>query len=384
MSLNTQGGSGTSGSLPLNILGPKFGNNVLGPKTMEDVKELLEDAALGIYVEVFDRLGYDSLDHLLAMGPSELLDLKRLTKMKEGHYVRLQTTMDNWSVIATPSTASAPTTPRSVGPVEMGPMGPMAMGPAAAAMGPSLPTDLGPTDLGPSQSMVSMVATGPNPVKEALMKTYKTWKEAFIVSLNYSTQEGASAMQDRKKSGGRRKILGCRSVLSRKAQNNDGPKCPHYLLWTKNKLNHWKLNLEASTLEHMDFCTAGQLVRRAQLIHDPVFVKNQKLGKLSTGKEAATLALGYNGRMDGSVKDYTARRARNTIKHYDAFDYDDDWTKLNQWGRQFAEMNPGSMFDLQMDDEGRLVIGLMRMHWAHSQLGPTTCIGPNCEWAQCM
>ena len=126
MSLNTQGGSGTSGSLPLNILGPKFGNNVPGPKTMEDVKELLEDAALGIYVEVFDRLGYDSLDHLLAMGPSELLDLKRLTKMKEGHFVRLQTTMDNWSVIATPSTASAPTTPRSVGPVEMGPMGPMA------------------------------------------------------------------------------------------------------------------------------------------------------------------------------------------------------------------------------------------------------------------
>ena len=54
---------------------------------MEDVKELLEDAALGIYVEVFDRLGYDSLDHLLAMGPSELLDLKRLTKMKEGHFV---------------------------------------------------------------------------------------------------------------------------------------------------------------------------------------------------------------------------------------------------------------------------------------------------------
>ena len=55
---------------------------------MEDVKELLEDAVLEIYVEeVFDRLGYESLDHLLAMGPSELLDLKRLTKMREGHFV---------------------------------------------------------------------------------------------------------------------------------------------------------------------------------------------------------------------------------------------------------------------------------------------------------
>ena len=95
MSLNTQDGSETSGSLPLNILGPNFRSNVYKNKQMEDVKELLEDAALEIYVEKFDRLGYDSLDHLLAMGPSELLDLKRLAKMKEDHFVRLQTTINN-------------------------------------------------------------------------------------------------------------------------------------------------------------------------------------------------------------------------------------------------------------------------------------------------
>ena len=63
--------------------------------------------------------------------------------------------------------------------------------------------------------------------------------------------------------------------------------------------------------------------------------------------------------MDGSVKEYTARRARNTIKHYDANDYEDDWCKLNHWGHQFVELNHGSFFDLQKDDEGRLVILLM-------------------------
>ena len=334
---------------------------------MEDVKELLEDAALGIYVEVFESLGYDSLDHLLEMGPSALLDLKRLAKMKEGHFVRLQTTINNWSVHATPSTASAPTTPRSVGPAEMGPLD---MGPAAAAMGPSRamnlgpitdlgPTDLGPTDLGPSLSMVPMVAMGPNPLEKSLLKTYKTWKEARIVSLNYSTEAGASAMLNNNKSGQRRKILGCRSVLSKKFQEYDGPKCPHYLLWTKDKSGDWKLNLEASTLQHKDFCISGQLVRKAQLVHDPEFVKSQKLGKLSTGKESAKLSLGFNGRMDGSVKEYTARRARNTINHYDANDYDDDWSKLNHWGHQFVAMNTGSFFHLEKDDEGRLVIVLM-------------------------
>ena len=92
------------------------------------------------------------------------------------------------------------------------------------------------------------------------------------------------------KCGGNRKILGCRSVLSKKFQDNDGPKCPHYLLWTKDKSGDWKLNLEASTLRHKDFCISGQLVRKAQLIHDPEFVKAQKLGKLSTDKESAKLS----------------------------------------------------------------------------------------------
>lgn len=328
---------------------------------MEDVKELLEDAALEIYVEVFERLGYDSLDHLLAMDPSQLLDLKRLSKMKEGHFVRLQATINNWSAHVTPSTTSAPTTPRSVGPVEMGPLD---MGPAAAAMGPRRvmnlgattdlgPTDLGPRPLGPSQSMVPMVAMGPNPLEKALLKTYNSWKEARIVSLNYSTQAGASGMLHPTKCGGNRKILGCRSVLSKMFQDNDGPKCPHYLLWTKDKSGDWKLNLKASTLQHKDFCISGQLVRKAQLIHDQEFVKAQKSGKLSTGKESAKLSLGIDGRMDGSVKEYTARRARNTINHYDANDYEDDWCKLNYWGHQFEAMNPGSYFHLEKDDEGR-------------------------------
>ena len=153
----------------------------------------------------------------------------------------------------------------------------------------------------PSQSMVPMVAMGPNPLEKALLKTYNNWREARIVSLNYSTQAGASAMQDAKKCGGSRKILGCRSVLSKKFQDNDGPKCPHYLLWTKDKSGDWKLNLEASTLQHKDFCISGQLVRRAQLIQDPEFVKAQKLDKLSTDKETVKLTLGYNGRLSGSV-----------------------------------------------------------------------------------
>ena len=60
-----------------------------------------------------------------------------------------------------------------------------------------------------------------------------------------------------------------------------------------------------------------------------------------------------NGRMSGSVKDFTARRARNTINHFNDKDYDDDWSKLNEWGQKFMELNPQCLFDLEKDEENR-------------------------------
>ena len=179
-------------------------------------------------------------------------------------------------------------------------------------------------------------------------------------------------MMDNKKSGGRRKILRCRTALSKKkidaeADADVGISCPHMLLWTRDRTGDWKLNWGKSILEHKPFCDSGQIVNKFQLVNDPEFVKSQNLGKLSTGKEAAKLALGVDGRLDGSVKEHTARRARNTIKHYGDLDYDDDWSKLNAWGEKFMALNPRSYFHLQKDDEGRLV---------------TACTGPKCVWAQ--
>ena len=58
----------------------------------------------------------------------------------------------------------------------------------------------------------------------------------------------------------------------------------------------------------------------------------------------------------GAANDHTARRAHNTLKHYNATDYDDDWSKLNEWGHKFMEMNPQSRFHLEKDEENRLAI----------------------------
>ena len=45
---------------------------------MEEIKDFLEDAALTNYADIFKEEGYDSFPHLLAMGPSDLSDLKTI------------------------------------------------------------------------------------------------------------------------------------------------------------------------------------------------------------------------------------------------------------------------------------------------------------------
>ena len=139
-----------------------------------------------------------------------------------------------------------------------------------------------------------------------------------------------------------------------KGHTTDEQPCEHMLLWTKDRTGNWKLNLEKSHLHHIPFCNSGQNITMFQLVNDPKFVRSQHLGKLSTGKAAATLALGDNGRLAGAVKDHTARRARNTLQHYNATDYDDDWSKLNEWGHKFMEIKPQSRFHLEKDEENRL------------------------------
>ena len=103
---------------------------------MEEVKEFLRDASLLNYSHILEEMGYDSLDHLLNMTSENLLELKQLINMKQGHFVRMKATIANWRAPVTPSSSSTPSTPMSSVPMipspdphETGPeMGPVEMG----------------------------------------------------------------------------------------------------------------------------------------------------------------------------------------------------------------------------------------------------------------
>jgi len=314
---------------------------------MEEMKDFLRLSDLSQYAVVFEEMGYDSVDHLVGMSQKELMVLRQFTKMKPGHFARLLSSIQESRAPATPSEASYPSAsmsqiPVSDAPSDVAQIGPIEIGPTVLAVRDGV-VQIGPNEI------------GPNEVDRPLLKVYESWKKARVASLNHSTNLGCSAMSDNKKSGGRYKILRCRSVLSKKkaTDEDDGPKCEYILVWSKDKKGDWKLNQDKSILRHISFCNSGQWVTQTELLHDEEFIRSQRLGKLSTGKAAAQLALSSNGRLAGSVKPRTARRARNTIKHFNDVDYDDDWSKLNEWGHKFMDLNPQCLFHLEKDEENR-------------------------------
>ena len=85
----------------------------------------------------------------------------------------------------------------------------------------------------------------------------------------------------------------------------------------------------------------------------------------ATGKQAAKTAVGRGGRLDGSVKSRTAKRASNDVKRFHDKDYDEDWSKLKPWGDDYERLNRApamSRFDIKLDDQRRSV--------SHKSLGP--------------
>ena len=257
----------------------------------------------------------------------------------------------------------------NVGPNENNDVGPNTndVGPNANNEGPNINNDVGPnivpmiptSNVGPNESTIIPVsALSAHPlgaqtqIKMRLQRVCQTYKQVKLASYNHSNDASASCMLDTKKSGSRTKIFRCRAVLSKKFHTEDMgpiPVCKYLLHWTKKKTG-WHLNEEKSTLEHVPLCLSGERVTTFQLAADPEFVKHCTIEKHSTGKGAAKHALGgKRARIAGSVTEHTARRARLSIQRFNNKDYNDDWCKLAQWGRDWEHLNPLSRCIIMKD-----------------------------------
>ena len=96
---------------------------------------------------------------------------------------------------------------------------------------------------------------------------------------------------------------------------------------------------------------APQKVTRDELLHDPKFVHHSLTHGTVTGKNASENATSRGGIMDGSVNFRTAKRASNDVKRYHDKDYNEDWSKLREWGREYEQKNTNSRFRLQINED---------------------------------
>ncbi len=277
---------------------------------------LLQKADLSQYMRKLLEAGYDSYSQIIVMEGEDLEEMGEIIGMLPGHLQRLRRTIESQNADAAPAATSA-------------------------------------------------VEKNPVPKKRKsnfkFKESYTDWSSARLDSLSNSVWEGNCCMQDVKKSGGRCKIFRCTTVLSKKQNKDDdegarvqqvdlGPVCPHVLIWRRKKSGKWHLDKGKSHLGHKPFCCSDQRVSKFELVNDPSFVKHVQLAKNITGKNAAQESLGQFGRMAGSVKDYTARRAFNHVKHYCENHYDDDWCKLAGWAREYERKNIHSKVSIDPKD----------------------------------
>ena len=341
----------------------------------------LHDIGLSQYEGIFREKGYDSSRVLLNMNRQDLQQLKEETQILPGHLLRLQQEIAHMNVRSAqrpnaPVAAQMTTFLRDPARDVLCETGTGTAFNVDGVTGPS--TQSGPVPEVP-------LSEDEKRIRRDLFSPHPKWNAAKLVSLQFSTFMGCHAMQDPKKCGGKTKVYRCSSVLSKRKRqdvdDDDGPiPCPHLLFWRRNKKTkmNWLLDKERSCVPHSPWCTSQQKVSKCELVNDRDFVKHVKVEKKSTGGNCAENAIGRMGRMDGSVKEHTARRAQNSTKRWNLKDYAHDWNKLKGWVRDYMERNRESRAEVKVDSENRSVVRVHAHVWSGPMLMYGACIlGPN-------
>lgn len=335
---------------------------------MEEVEAFFNNLGLGEYIPACEYNGYDHLGCILEHDDEDLDILASHVGMRPGHLFLLKQAVKqiNGPPTDVPTVARVPIIQFNGARGGIGTGGPVAGAATAAATAPVVAAAAATATAVPAAT--ETLPTKRKAQDHALPQFCRTSKEVKIESLRHSTALGHSAMRCNK-SGPRKIVYRCTSVLSKKVKKEMGPavaggeefKCPHCLVWNWTKKiggGGFKLNQADSVLGHAPHCVAPQRVTRAELLHDAAFVKHA-INKLdSTGKEAAKTAVGRGGRLDGSVKSRTAKRASNDVKRFHDKDYEEDWSKIRPWGEEYERRNNGpgrSRFDMMVDEENRSV-----------------------------
>ena len=351
---------------------------------------LLQRAKIMDYRDLLLKEGFDDYEQLLHMSEADLRTLQACVRMLEGHFLRLKKELEscrqrenvepsvNPSVDAPPSVVGVPDSrsehssysessltsaqqmalrnancAHSAGSVHRVPV------PVSHGVPSVTSSDCSQRRKRKSPDNFSVPMTSSSvPMTACRVPMDKgphvTVAQVKLAVYRNSTDQGRQARlvtkttRTTKTSGGRRKEYMCAGV-----RNPDASfaQCKYKVIFRRKQKPRvqWVYDEKNSNPVHcpMPICCPNQKVKRLELEKDPVFIREVLAHEKMTGKSVADAALGRDGRMAGSVKAHTARRARNTVMYGADKDYVEDFCKLPAWGRQFVADNPGSVFHIE-------------------------------------
>ena len=170
----------------------------------------------------------------------------------------------------------------------------------------------------------------------------------------HSTLQGKRVQVDREKSSGQRVTIICASNHGSTGTQHTPYECQYKVILdrarTKKKGKKaeypWGIRSESYPIHCENCICKGKMSFREVkiLTHDT---------SVCTIKESIKRIAAVNKIAQRSIPKSVAVRYRMECRYTGYKNYDVNWGKLDKWGQQFIDRNPGSKFDLEVDQEGR-------------------------------
>ena len=192
--------------------------------------------------------------------------------------------------------------------------------------------------------------------KPDIQDRYASAADAKRATQLHSYHQACACQQDYKKSGGRRKIYVCTTAdkqeIDGEAKITD---CAYKTIWRLSKkggITSWVLNRKNSHLRHATACQSEPRMTEDMLVHNPQFVGSIINRSKSTIKQLFRDGL-TAGVTNKSMSKRSLYRARDRLFCHLAADYTHHFDWMETWAKTFCDVNPGSAYDIDRDEEGR-------------------------------
>lgn len=214
-----------------------------------------------------------------------------------------------------------------------------------------------------------------------LTQCWTTRQEAVDALKYHSTKQGKRVLVG--SSGSKRVLLECVSKLSgtrsklsaKRVKNSSECGCKYSAVIRKSKdkglSKPWRLKKETKIedLQHSPTCTSkGKLTFRELKMN----LKTSTSRVLPSIKKTRDRIARDNKVPHCYVSPYVAAKTRLAEAKQISADYNANWSKLDAWGEQLRDENPGSVVHVDVDKKGRfkrMFVGLKSAAWVSANTG---------------